>query len=984
MLQKNAKMKASGAVFFLCCALLCQGQNTIGIPDIINYSRDVYNAGTQNRGIAQDRNGVMYFANYQGLLTFDGNYWKSYPLTNKTVVRSIAIGKDNRVYAGGQDDFGYFSPDRSGKLVYTSLKNLVSEKNNSFSDIWNIVPFGNDVFFLSREKIFQLSNHTITVYPAVSEWMFLGESNHQLIAQDDRNGLLEFRDGLWAPFVKESALPGSYWMTCLFPMGKDSSFLGTVNTGFFILCNNKITPFRFAGPDPFGDDRVLTAIPINKDWLAIGTNLDGTYIVSKQGEVIQNLSRKDGLQNNNVLMLFTDRSKNLWIGLDDGIDFVAINNAIKHIYPEKLNEGLGYTSIIYNKELFVGTSNGLYSIPLDEGNDFSFLRGDFQSIPGTKGSTWSLCEINGCLLLGHHDGAYQIRNDQLLPIDTHAAFWTFLPFSNVLPSTLVMGSSDVGIKMLRYADNKFTLEEKLPGLSSSSGFIAIDNNNTVWVAHPYRGVYKIDLNDVAHPRVALYTEKNGLPSYLKNHLFKVKNRIVIATEKGVYEYNPQRDAFELSPYFKAFFGERNIRALKEDASGNIWFIEDNGLGVIDQSGNQPEIIYFPELSGKLVTDYENINPFNKFNVLVGAEKGFYHINYEEYKKNRYPIQARIRSVRAFGKSDSLLFGGYFSEVGDSSVDQPASAVYSISSKWNSLHFEYTTPLYAAQKSITYSYFLKGFDRDWSEWSKKTEKDYTNLPAGTYTFQVKSKSNLGNESDISEYSFTILPPWYQTGWTYALYGVLFCGMVYLLYFWQRRVFRRQQQKHEEEQKRLQYLHQLEMEKSEKEIVKLKNEKLEAEIEHKNTELASAAMHLVQKGELLGNIREELMRMKKGANGDGAAAEEFKKMLRILGEETKMDKDWEQFAVHFDKVHSDFLQILKATYPALSAHELKLCAYLRMNLSSKEIAQLENISVRGVDISRYRLRKKLKIPTETNLFDFLLELHGKMGPAALSGA
>jgi DNA-binding CsgD family transcriptional regulator len=199
-------------------------------------------------------------------------------------------------------------------------------------------------------------------------------------------------------------------------------------------------------------------------------------------------------------------------------------------------------------------------------------------------------------------------------------------------------------------------------------------------------------------------------------------------------------------------------------------------------------------------------------------------------------------------------------------------------------------------------------------------------------------------------------------------------LYFLYYWQRRIFRQQQARHEEEQKRLQYLHQLEMEKSEKEIVKLKNEKLEAEIDHKNTELASAAMHLVQKGELLGNIREELTRLKKGVNGD-TAAEEFKKMLRILGEENKMDKDWEQFAVHFDNVHSDFLQILKGVHPQLSSHELKLCAYLRMNLSSKEIAQLENISVRGVEISRYRLRKKLGIATEINLFDFLMEVHSK---------
>src|ERR1700683_1402417 len=105
--------------------VFCNGQNIIGIPEIINYTKSMYNGGTQNRGIVQDTNGVMYFANYEGMLTFDGTTWKSYPLPNKTVVRSVAIGSDNRIYAGGQDDFGYFSPDNNGRLVYTSLKSLL-------------------------------------------------------------------------------------------------------------------------------------------------------------------------------------------------------------------------------------------------------------------------------------------------------------------------------------------------------------------------------------------------------------------------------------------------------------------------------------------------------------------------------------------------------------------------------------------------------------------------------------------------------------------------------------------------------------------------------------------------------------------------------------------------------------------------------------------------------------------------------------------
>jgi len=946
-------------------------QNTIGIPEIINYSKSAYGAGTQNRGIVQDKNGVMYFANYEGLLSFDGTYWKLYPLANKTVVRSIAIGQDNRIYAGGQDDFGYFSPDNNGKLVFTSLKTLLSDKNSSFSDVWYTVPIGTDVFFMCREKIFQLSNKAITVYPAASAWLFLGESNGQLIAQDEKNGLLELKSGVWSPFVRQAAFAPNYIIYAIFPFGKDSSFISTVNTGFYILSHNIITPFAIQKPDPFANERVLTAITINRDYLAIGSNLHGVYIVNKQGRILQNFSRKEALQNNNVLKLFIDRNNNLWIGLDDGIDFISYSNAIKHIYPEKLNEGLGYTSIVFNNRLYVGTSNGLYSLPLTDREDLSFSTGDFKSIPGTKGSTWALSEVNGALLLGHHDGAYEVKGDEIIPLSVNTAFFNFLPYSNVLPSNIVLAGSNVGISLFQYENHHFIPKGEIPGYDAWSQFIAMDNNNLIWAAHPYRGIYQIDWNPPGQPRVKLYTEKNGLPTYLKNHLFKVKNRIVISTEKGIYEYNEKTDGFEPSAYFKSLLGEKNIRYLKEDESGNIWFIEDNNLGVIDFSGARPETIYFPELNGMMVADYEHIYPYNKRNILVGAEKGFYHINYEEYKKNQYTMQAEIRSVRVFGKTDSLVYGGYFGEVGETK-EQPADAVYRVASKWNSLHFEYSSPLYVAQNSVNYSYMLQGYEKDWSAWSRKPEKDYTNLPAGKYTFLVKSKSNRGNESAPSSYSFIILPPWHQTNLAYSVYAILFICFNYLFYKWLRRKFLQQQLRYEEEQKKLQYLHQLELEKSEKEIVKLRNEKLEAELGHKNKELASAAMHLVQKGELLGNVREELIKIKKGSNGEGSP-EELKKMLKILNEENKMDKDWEQFAVHFDNVHSDFLQILKNAYPNLSAHELKLSAYLRMNLSSKEIAQLENISVRGVEISRYRLRKKLRIPTETNLFDFLIALH-----------
>lgn len=264
-------------------------------------------------------------------------------------------------------------------------------------------------------------------------------------------------------------------------------------------------------------------------------------------------------------------------------------------------------------------------------------------------------------------------------------------------------------------------------------------------------------------------------------------------------------------------------------------------------------------------------------------------------------------------------------------------------------------------------------------AKKTEKDYTNLPAGTYSFLIKCRNGTSNESAVSAYTFHVLPPWYQTWWAYLIYVLLFATGVYLWYKQQQRKFlaqqkeklKVQQQKHQEEQRDLQYQHQLEIEQNEKEIIKLKNENLQTQIENKNSELATNAMSLVQKSELLSKIKEELIVLKNNSEA-GKESKEFKKVISIINKELEISNDWDQFAVHFDEVHTNFLTTLKKNYPALTSSELKLCAYLRLNLTSKEIAQLMNISIRGVETSRYRVRKKFGLSAEHNLFDLLFSV------------
>jgi DNA-binding CsgD family transcriptional regulator len=570
--------------------------------------------------------------------------------------------------------------------------------------------------------------------------------------------------------------------------------------------------------------------------------------------------------------------------------------------------------------------------------------------------------------MGHHEGGFTIDHNNAIPIDNSSGFWNFLPYNNVLPSSIMVTGTYNGINFYDYNSGKF-INRGVHAHFESARFVVIDNDH-IWVAHPYKGLYKVDLNN-GSPSIKTYGSKEGVASKNGNFIFKIKNTLVLTTEKGIFEYNTNTDQFQPSAFYNGLFSGKQIRYLKEDASGNIWFVFDKILGVVDNSTSQPQIIYFPELNNKLVAGFEHVNPVNQNNVLIGGERGFYHINYEQYKKIKYPLHAYITAVSTINEKDSLLFGGYSTAVNEEAGTIQRNKT-SINHNLNSFRFEFAAPAYSQLANIEYSYRLEGFGEKWSEFSKKTEKEYTNLPAGTYTFQVKARNNLGNESPVSSYSFTVLPPWYQSWWAYALYVCVIVYAAYRLYKHQKIKFLSQQQKHEEEQKRLQYLHQLELESAEKELIRLRNEKLEAEITHKNTQLASTAMHLVQKGELLGKVKEQMVKLKNQSDGE-KDAEDLKRIIKTLSDEDKMDEQWEQFSVHFDTVHSDFLSIVKLKHPNLTANELKLCAYLRMNFSTKEMAQLMNISVRGVEISRYRLRKKLQIPTETNLFDFLMEIN-----------
>ncbi len=962
-------------LLLLCFPIISYAQNTIGFPDIISYSKQSYTGGLQNWDIKQDKNGIVYFANNEGLLSFDGKNWNLYPLPNKTIVRSIEIGHDNRIYVGGQDELGYFSPSNNGRLQYHSLTQFLQPKDKSFGDVWDIISFNNDIFFRSNYKIFKFINESVAVYPATSEWTILASCNGSLYAHDIKSGLKRFENDAWSPMIS-SPLNDPLIndpVTAIFPIHRDSAVITTLKHGLFILSKAGISKLQTPNNQLFQDARVYAATKINDEWMALATSNNGVIVVDIKGNIIQSFSKTDGLQNNNVLSIFLDNQSNLWLGLDNGIDLITYNSAIKQINPF-LQDASGYTATMYDNRLYVGTSNGVYSVAVQPSNDISFSKGNFLAVNNTKGQTWDLTTINNQLLLGNHEGAFEVKNNTAIPITTYPGYWNFLPLTGTFPTAQVIAGNYNGLSILDFKNQQFAkATANIPDFHESSRFVAIDKFENIWVSHPYHGVFRVHKKQDGSYGVLSYSDKNGIPSLLNNHVFKVKNEVLFATEKGVYVYNQQHDNFEPSIEFNKLLGNQSVRYLKEDVVGNIWFIHEKTLGVIDYSTKEPTVIYLPELHDKLLSGFEFIYPVNRNNIFIGGEKGFFHINYEKYKKNIPDLSVQVREVRIINKTDSLLFGGYFKDVNDAQI-QDAAKMPKIDNDWKTIRFEFSASLFGYQSNLEYSYRLKGFDENWSEWTKRTEKEYTNLHSGKYTLEVKVRNNLGKESPVATFTFTMLPPWYLTIWAYFIYFILFLMGNYAAYLWLKNKFRSQRAKYEAEQKRLLYIHELEIAKSESELVSLRNEKLESEIDFKNSELASSAMHLLKKGELLTKIKGGLSQLMKEIDNPQTISE-IKKMIRTLNDDEHMDEEWENFSNHFDKVHSDFLSELKELHPSVSPNELKLSAYLRMNLSTKEIAQLMNISVRGVEISRYRLRKKLALASEVSLFDYLINIKTK---------
>jgi hypothetical protein len=203
------------------------------------------------------------------------------------------------------------------------------------------------------------------------------------------------------------------------------------------------------------------------------------------------------------------------------------------------------------------------------------------------------------------------------------------------------------------------------------------------LAHPYKGIYSIVFDKNNLPVVTNYKDTKGILSSNHNKIFKIGEKIILISDNGIFEYDEKQKDFIRANWFEKLLGNLTVSYIKEDQLGNIWFCSNRKVGVIDRSGKEPKTIFIPEIDNRIISNgFENINIIDSNNVLIAAEKGFFHINYALYKKNKLPLRVLIRKVQTTLDTSGLIFGGY------GEIDE----LPSISYKYNALHFECSSTL----------------------------------------------------------------------------------------------------------------------------------------------------------------------------------------------------------------------------------------------------------------------------------------------------
>jgi DNA-binding CsgD family transcriptional regulator len=947
-------------VFFL--PLVIFGQvKSIGLPRIKNYKRTEYKGGTQNWSIDQDANGNLYFANNNGLIQYDGSNWHKYSLPNSSTIRSLKIDSSGKIFVGSTDEFGYFKSNDKGVLKYFSISKLIPKnKDKNINLIWRIHLYKGGVVFQSFARAFFFKNNKLKCIDAPSKFQFSFLINNRLYFQDRKLGVLEYSENKLTPLLGTTVL-NNFEIWEMFPLSNDRLLIATLEKGLFIYQNNTIKPWDTEANAFVKKNTSLGGTIIKNKFIVLNSVFDGIVICDMNGKIVQHLNHQNGLLNNTILTSFVDNKNNLWLGLDNGITFINESSPFT-FFDYSYNLGTVYASVIHEGYLYVATNQGLFYHRWSE----LFKDEPFSRVEGTIAQVWNIQVIKNTLLCASNSGALVIKANKVLQTLDNKGYFGFKAIPN--HADYIIGQSYNDFSIFRETKNGMKFLNKVEGFDETPNTFEIElDQNYLWMKKtPY--LYQMTIsNDLKKfETIIKHTQISHLHKGIGS-LQQIENKVYIQTKNHFYSYSNEENGFFEDKKVSSLFSKTPpINSLIQDAYGNLWYAYNESLGVLAKQKNggyTRKEAPFVNLSGNLVNNYISINTVDERNVFIGLTDGLTHYDSKIFSNYITKPKAFIESFSFLG--DTIITGNL--NLADKEYKLPYSSKH--------VKFTFSTPTYENQENVKYTYRLEPFEDSWRDWSTISIKEYTNLREGSYCMKIKVKNSYGIVSDVTEMHFTISPPWYRHLLAYLFYLILIIVGFYLVY--SRIQLKIQKNKYYEtiEQRRL-YLEKEakirhEQHELEKEIERLKSDKLQMKILVKDKELVNNSLQVVKKNKILNGIIGKLKDIDTGILDDSAKFE-FNKLHKSIVKEVNTDKSWKDLEKHIKNVHFEFLKKLKEKHPTISPREMDLSTYLLMNMSTKEIAEFMNISTGGVELARYRLRKKLELTKKENLISYLMSL------------
>ncbi|MGY5849947.1 LuxR C-terminal-related transcriptional regulator [Salegentibacter sp. F14] len=885
-------------------------------PPIQNYSSRDYEAASQNWDLDIDEQGIIYVANNQGLLSYDGQRWKLHSLKSGSIVRSVYT-HNNRIYTGSYKEFGYWSRDSTGSLEYHSLMHLMDEEQLHSDEFWEILSYQNAIYFRSFGAIYKYENNDISLVK--------NEVTNKMTVFKDRLLVAVVNSGLY--FLKKNgeleALPNQDILegeTIIDVEVNGESLLIGTRDALYEFKNGKVNLFKDSELNAeLRSSELNHILTVNKGEIVLGTVKNGIIHYDLAHGEYSIYNRHNGLQNNTVLRM-VEKNGNIWLSLDNGVDMVKLHSPVEYYTDDSGELGAVYDLTFFNNNLYLGSNTGVYR----------FVDNQQELVEGSEGHTWNLEILNNELYANHNTGTFKIKGNKFLPLEERTGSFRILNLPQVENSKLI--ATYTGLTLIDGG-----LIQTVTGVNFPIRELLFQAPETFMAAHPYEGIYRIELK--ADLTSALSVEKlkdidgNG---HYNADIYRINEQIAVFNGGKWYRYNHFSDSLEV---FKELKDYEDHKLLYYDNLG-FWFTDTQNNSLIFTDLKNSEIkVAFPKVRERLVKKYEKLIKTRDSIYYVALNDGFAKINLPELIRSRKNEMLSKPIIRGFSDVEQRYDLSSMPEVPYNKAREILVQAALPVSDASSMYYE------LVGKDTLRGNVENGY------------LNFQNLRHGDYELNLFAVSQQKETPIRTSFSFRVNPPWYLSGLMKFVYILLFLALIGLIYWFNQLKLRKQQllleQKFEKEH--------------EERLNQLEKERLMNEITLKRKELANTTMVAAKKNEVLMEIQGELNKDKSKFSNQFRLKHIMNKINRAI----KNKDEWQVFETNFNEVHEDFFKDLLETYPQLTNKDLKLCSYLKMNLTSKEIAPLMGISVRGVEVHRYRLRKKMGLDKKENLTNFLIK-------------